>query len=93
MCAQLVLINISDHATRIRVASGSHADEVRVLGCLLGQQAGRVVDVSNSFEVRHEVDGSGATVLDEAFLSKKLEQCTLARRYTAAHLRSKAAHC
>jgi hypothetical protein len=52
-----------------------------------------VVDVSNSFEVRHEVDGSGATVLDEAFLSKKLEQCTPARLYTAAHLRSEAAHC
>lgn len=66
---------------------------MRVLGCLLGQQAGRVVDVSNSFEVRHEAEGNGATVLDEAFLTKKLEQCTPARLHYVAYLRQRTTYC
>lgn len=70
-----MLINISDHATRIKATSGSPASEVRVLGCLLGQQVGRVVDISNSFELRHELAGDGSVLLDEAFLTKKLGQC------------------
>jgi COP9 signalosome complex subunit 6 len=46
---QLVLINISDHFMRIRMSG----DEVtpRVVGCLLGEQTGRTVDISNSFEM------------------------------------------
>ena len=73
--AQLVLINISDHAMRISATSGGPSGEVRVLGCLLGQQAGRVVDISNSFELRHVVTAGGSVMLDEAFVTKKLEQC------------------
>lgn len=46
-----------------------------MLGCLLGQQAGRVVDVSNSFELRHEPASGGSATLDETFLTKKLGQC------------------
>ena len=72
---QLVLINISDHAMRISATSGGPSGEVRVLGCLLGQQAGRVVDISNSFELRHELTAGGSVMLDEAFVTKKLEQC------------------
>ncbi|KAK9842276.1 hypothetical protein WJX81_004143 [Elliptochloris bilobata] len=78
----LVLINISDHATRIRATSGGPSGEVRVLGCLLGQQAGRVVDISNSFELRHELTADGSVMLDDAFLTKKLEQY----KQTFAHL-------
>ena len=48
-CVQLVLINISDHFMRIRM-SGDEATP-RVVGCLLGEQTGRTVDISNSFEM------------------------------------------
>ena len=76
--AQLVLINISDHHTRTRAnALGGAAaapPAVRVLGCLLGSQAGRTVDIQNSFELRL-VEGGGEAAIDEAFLAKKMEQC------------------
>lgn len=64
---QLVLINISDHHTRTKANAGV---AIRVAGCLLGQQIGRTIDISNSFEVV-QTDGH----LDEAFLAKKLGQC------------------
>ena len=44
----------------------------RVMGALLGQQLGRTVDVSNSFELREGAGGRGT--IDEAFLTKKIEQ-------------------
>ncbi|KAL4437304.1 hypothetical protein ABPG75_004443 [Micractinium tetrahymenae] len=68
----LVLINISDHHTRTRANAGGAA-AVRVLGCLLGSQAGRTVDISNSFEMRLN-PGGGEVDIDEAFLQKKMEQ-------------------
>ena len=70
---QLVLINVSDHFTRIRANSGDQ-DKVRVLGCLLGQQEGRVVDISNSFEIKYQLTPEGYA-FDDAFLVKKQEQC------------------
>lgn len=73
---QLVLINISDHHTRTRVTQG--VEDVRVMGCLLGSQAGRTVDISNSFEMRF-VAGS-ASEIDHAFLVKKMEQCECQER-------------
>ena len=70
---QLVLINISDHHTRTRANAPAGSKEgIRVLGCLLGQQAGRVVDISNSFEMRYR---QGSSDIDEPFLQKKMEQC------------------
>ncbi|KAI7842094.1 hypothetical protein COHA_004289 [Chlorella ohadii] len=80
----LVLINISDHHTRTLANQGAPAGEastsaagggggrcVRVLGCLLGTQTGRTVDISNSFEVRCV---EGTDDIDEPFLQKKMEQ-------------------
>jgi COP9 signalosome complex subunit 6 len=46
---QLVLINISDHFMRMRMSGEQPAP--RVVGCLLGEQNGRTVDISNSFEM------------------------------------------
>eukprot|EP00887_Chlorella_sp_A99_P006064 scaffold22.g6064.t1 len=68
----LVLINISDHWTRTKAnaGGGGEASGTRVLGCLLGQQVGRAVDISNSFEMRLGGEGD----LDVAFLHKKMEQ-------------------
>ncbi|EFN52982.1 hypothetical protein CHLNCDRAFT_58697 [Chlorella variabilis] len=69
----LVLINISDHHTRTRANAGCGAgEEFRVMGCLLGSQSGRTVDISNSFEMRYLE--SSAVDIDHAFLLKKMEQ-------------------
>ncbi|KAK3278096.1 hypothetical protein CYMTET_13936 [Cymbomonas tetramitiformis] len=66
----LVLINVSDHFTRIRVQKGAAE---RVLGCLIGIQTGREVEITNSFEIKFEIKDS-ATVLDLAYLGTKQEQ-------------------
>ena len=70
---QLVLINISDHFVRVR-ANGLSQDSGRVYGCLLGQQIGREVSVSNSFEMIVK-DKMGEPEIDDAFLVKKQDQC------------------
>lgn len=46
-----------------------------MLGCLLGQQQGREVDISNSLEIVYRIPESGAIEFDDAFLTKKIEQC------------------
>lgn len=77
-CLQLVLINISDHSTRVHANNPVDGERTRVLGCLLGQQSGRVVDISNSLEIKY-VTGEHGIVIDEAYLAKKQEQCTRPR--------------
>ncbi len=76
--AQLVLINISDHSTRVHTNSSAGPARTRVLGCLLGQQTSRVVDIINSLEIRYE-DGPEGIVIDEGYLAKKQEQCKPSR--------------
>ncbi len=74
--SQLVLINVSDHYTRIKANSPDGSPPSAVLGCLLGSQAGRVVDVSNSFEIKLTASSSSSALnVDTEFLLKKLEQC------------------
>ncbi|GFR45118.1 hypothetical protein Agub_g6496 [Astrephomene gubernaculifera] len=74
----LVLINISDHHTRTRAntpaASAPGAPAPAVMGCLLGSQSGRSVDIRNSFEVRYTTGADGSIEVDIAFLLKKQEQ-------------------
>ena len=73
---QLVLINISDHFMRTQANEQAEPSvEIKVLGILLGQQTGRVVDISNSFEIKAERDAQGSVAIDEAFLTRKQEQC------------------
>lgn len=70
----LVLINVSDHFTRSKLNGvDSSGGEFRVMGCLLGQQVGRQVDISNSLEILYSTD-SGKVELNEAFLTKRIEQ-------------------
>lgn len=76
----LALINISDHFVRIR-ANGLAQGSGRVYGCLLGQQNGREVSISNSFELKI-IDGMEGPDIDEAFLIKKQDQY----KQTFAHL-------
>jgi len=68
----LALINISDHFVRIR-ANGLAQGSGRVCGCLLGQQNGREVSISNSFELKI-IDGMEGPDIDEAFLTRKQDQ-------------------
>ncbi|GIL82484.1 hypothetical protein Vretimale_11872 [Volvox reticuliferus] len=74
----LVLINISDHHTRTKAnspgASSTGVASPAVMGCLLGSQSGRTVDIRNSFEVRYNIAADGSVELDIAFLLKKQEQ-------------------
>jgi COP9 signalosome complex subunit 6 len=47
----LVLMNVSDHYTRYKAQCAAGEEPPRVLGCLLGMQAGnREVEICNSFE-------------------------------------------
>jgi len=64
----MVLVNLSDHFTREKVKAGK---TVRIYGILLGQQSGRKVEISNSFEIL--LDESKQT-LDHEFLKKRLAQ-------------------
>jgi COP9 signalosome complex subunit 6 len=61
----LVVINISDHFTRERCVNKNP----RVFGVLLGQQEGRRVEISNSFEMLM-VDGQ----IDKEFMSTRQDQ-------------------
>eukprot|EP00882_Tetradesmus_deserticola_P007977 GHRQ01008401.1.p1 GENE.GHRQ01008401.1~~GHRQ01008401.1.p1 ORF type:complete len:320 (+),score=177.84 GHRQ01008401.1:360-1319(+) len=70
----LVLINVSDHHTRLKANSPDGAPPPLVLGCLLGSQDGRAVDVANSFEIKFTVAADGAFEVDTPFLLKKQEQ-------------------
>ncbi|KAL6773821.1 hypothetical protein ACKKBG_A22625 [Auxenochlorella protothecoides x Auxenochlorella symbiontica] len=70
----LVLISISDQCTRARqnpsAPSTSSSDHPsRVYGCLLGEQSGRNVDISNSFELR-----VASHSIDLEFLQKRADQ-------------------
>ncbi|XP_062192748.1 COP9 signalosome complex subunit 6-like [Phragmites australis] len=76
----LVIVNVSDHHTRVKAqaacsgdgssSSGETQRGSRVFGCVIGVQRGRTVEIFNSFElVLDPVSGS----LDRAFLEKKQE--------------------
>ncbi|CAK9232276.1 unnamed protein product [Sphagnum jensenii] len=67
----LVIVNISDHYTRIKAQSGSASPPPRVYGCVLGVQTGRNVEIFNSFELHYDATQN---VLDRAFLESKQEQ-------------------
>lgn len=71
---QLVIVNISDHYNRVRLSlpSGTEAypDGVaRVIGCLLGTQTGRTVEVVNSFEMV-----KGGAGIDQEHLKLRKDQ-------------------
>ncbi|KAK6776979.1 hypothetical protein RDI58_023696 [Solanum bulbocastanum] len=79
----LVLLNISDHYTRVKSqATGAYAGDgssagadsppppPRVFGCVIGVQRGRTVEIFNSFELLYDPSTHS---LDRAFLEKKQE--------------------
>eukprot|EP00250_Pteridium_aquilinum_P009092 c18437_g1_i1 orf=248-1153(+) len=69
----LVIVNVSDHHTRIKAQeSSSNKAPPRVFGCLLGLQTGRTVEIFTSFETR--LSEESPDCLDRDFLFKKQEQ-------------------
>jgi COP9 signalosome complex subunit 6 len=92
----LVIVNVSDHHTRVKAQAACSADSSspssgpgagqppRVFGCVIGVQRGRTVEIFNSFElVLDPVSGT----LDRAFLEKKQELCKLLRESAGSLLR------
>ena len=66
----LVILNISEHWTRIRAQEGAPR---QVLGAIIGQQKGRNVEIMNSYElVFDEVDGQ--IVIDVEYYKLKESQ-------------------
>lgn len=74
-----MLINVSDHFTRFKANGQRSAGPPLVMGCLLGSQDGRAVDVANSFEIKYTETEEGWQV-DHPFLLKKQEQCKCNKR-------------
>ncbi|XP_059281985.1 COP9 signalosome complex subunit 6a-like [Lycium ferocissimum] len=73
----LVILNISDHHTRLKSQATVNRDSdspppqpPRVLGCVIGVQKGRTVEIFNSFELLYD---SSTHSLDRTFLDKKQE--------------------
>lgn len=66
----LVIMNVSDHWTRVRAQDGK---QQKVFGALIGKQSGRTVEVMNSFELLYKTEG-GNTVIDTEYFYKKEEQ-------------------
>ncbi|KAK7860097.1 cop9 signalosome complex subunit 6a [Quercus suber] len=78
----LVIVNISDHYTRVKSqmqqpSSNSNSDSnsnsnsnYRVYGCVIGVQRGRTVEIFNSFELLYD---ESTHSLDRTFLEKKQE--------------------
>jgi hypothetical protein len=84
------MINVSDHHTRVKAnAQGSGAPPAPVMGCLLGSQSGRAVDISNSFEIEYTTSPAGEVVINEAFLARKQEQCARRRAMRGRGLRGR----
>jgi hypothetical protein len=81
----LVIVNVSDHYTRVKAQAACSGDsssssgaaagqQPRVFGCVIGVQRGRTVEIFNSFElVLDPVTGT----LDRSFLEKKQELCKM----------------
>uniref|UniRef100_A0A7S0N1E2 COP9 signalosome complex subunit 6 n=1 Tax=Pyramimonas obovata TaxID=1411642 RepID=A0A7S0N1E2_9CHLO len=66
----LVLINVSDHHTRVKAQAGVAS---RIVGGLLGVQTGRTVEITNSFELVTTGAGNDLAI-DLAYLATKQEQ-------------------
>ncbi|XP_003740294.1 COP9 signalosome complex subunit 6 [Galendromus occidentalis] len=66
----LVIMNISDHWTRIRAQNNGQAEQV--FGALLGKQQGRTIEVFNSFELN--IEGTHSITINVEFLENQQKQ-------------------
>lgn len=85
----LVIVNISDHYTRVKSQTNGCSDggppspPPRVYGCVIGVQRGRTVEIFNSFELLYDPVTHS---LDRAFIEKKQELCIISISYTSSFL-------
>jgi len=71
----LVVINISDHFTRVRANQPAESTAPRVFGAVLGEQVGRRVELANSFEMKYTGGQDGQpVVIDMTYLRARLDQ-------------------
>ncbi|GAA5849876.1 hypothetical protein JCM9279_002451 [Rhodotorula babjevae] len=68
----LAILQQADHWTRVSLQSRGTA--TRVTGALLGTQAGRDVEIFNSFELVVNTDDSGNLELDHAYFDTRRDQ-------------------
>lgn len=66
----LVIMNISEHWTRIRAQEGKPQ---QVLGALIGKQKGRNIEIMNSFELMFD-EIEGDVIIDKVYYHTKEEQ-------------------
>jgi COP9 signalosome complex subunit 6 len=66
----LVIMNISEHWTRLRAQEGTAQ---QVIGALIGKQKGRNLEIMNSFELLFSCIG-GDTIIDRDYYNTKEEQ-------------------
>lgn len=69
----LVLMNVSEHWTRIRAQEGR---ALPVYGALIGKQEGRKIEVFNSFELKYD-DVDDDVIMNRDYYNTKEEQCKL----------------
>ena len=70
----LVIMNISEHWTRIRAQN--NGDPLKVFGALLGKQSGRNIELMNSFEVRWDTIENEHVIIDSQFFATREAQCS-----------------
>lgn len=68
----LVILNISEHWTRITAQVGGHS--VPTLGALIGKQKDRNIEIMNSFELLYNVLDDSTLVIDRDYYNSKEEQ-------------------
>ena len=72
-------MNITDHVTRLNLpvqrSNATIERTKRAVGCLLGQQTGKTVEIHTSFELDFEVKGDHAFI-DTAFMAERMEAFT-----------------
>uniref|UniRef100_A0A336MXR4 COP9 signalosome complex subunit 6 n=1 Tax=Culicoides sonorensis TaxID=179676 RepID=A0A336MXR4_CULSO len=66
----LVIMNISEHWTRLRAQNGTKQD---VYGALIGKQQGRNIEVLNSFELKFEII-EGDVIINREYYNTKEQQ-------------------
>lgn len=67
----LVLMNMSEHWTRIRAQEGAAKP---VYGALIGKQQGRKLELLNSFELKFEIIDNDV-IINKDYYNMKEEQC------------------
>lgn len=78
----LVILNISEHWTRLTAQVGN---SVPTLGALIGKQKDRTLEIMNSFELYYTVLEDSSLVIDRDYYNSKEEQFKQVRQQLWKH--------